>query len=89
MVTLIDAERKRAEHKDADSFILAIFSHGTKGKIYGADGNTIKIKTIKTCFDGKNCPALHGKPKLLIIQACQGSKCIFVWLLHLRVKAHV
>ena len=49
--------------------ILTFFS----GFAYGIDGKKISIEDeICASFDGRNCKALHGKPKIFIIQACQG-----------------
>ncbi len=50
-------------------------SHGSKGVIYGTDGEEINIENeIVQMFDANNCNGLVGKPKLFFIQACQGSK---------------
>ncbi len=75
-------EAKNINHKKYDSFILTVLSHGNKGIIYGRDGirgsppqNCVNIqKDILEVFDGNGSPDLHGKPKIFIIQACQGSK---------------
>ena len=50
-------------------------SHGSQGVVYGNGGEPIKIdEEIIAKFDGKNCPALENKPKVIFIQACQGGK---------------
>ena len=78
MTEVLAKEAREKDHFEADSFILALFSHGANGEVYGTDFKPVSIEnTIKRAFDGRNCPALSGKPKLLIIQACQGSKLIF------------
>jgi caspase 7 len=74
MVDLIVRESQHREHGTADSFILALFSHGAPGVVYGTDFKEVRIdEVVISAFDGKNCPLLAGKPKLIIIQACQGS----------------
>lgn len=75
-----------AEHPalhDVDSMVVAIFSHGSQGdKIFGTDGRVesgkpaegtyISTFDLSTIFSSNNCPAMQGKPKLFIIQACRG-----------------
>jgi len=65
-------DERRRQQPSANAFFLCLLSHGAKGQIFGNDGKTIEIDMITTMFDGKNCPALNGKPKVFIIQACQG-----------------
>ena len=56
------------DHLKYNGIICAILSHGEEGLIYGTDG-TVSIKELATIFQ---VDALHGKPKLFFIQACQG-----------------
>ena len=72
---VIDTERQDPAHEEADAFILAIFSHGQLGSVKSADGQCVGIHNISEMFDCRHCPALIGKPKLLLIQACQGGGC--------------
>ena len=67
-------EKKGRHHQKANAFILCVLSHGGDRYICGVDGERIDIDTIKSKFDGNNCPALSGKPKVFIVQACQGGK---------------
>jgi len=70
---VLEFERLRKTHKDADAFVLILLSHGTHGYVYAKDGTKLSIEDdIVAKFDGTNCPNLRGKPKLFIIQACQG-----------------
>ncbi|XP_068084143.1 caspase-3-like [Anabrus simplex] len=59
----------RREHS---SFILCILSHGKRDEVYCTDGFSFKIEEIEKLMLGQTCPALLGKPKILIVQACQG-----------------
>ncbi|KAL3861922.1 hypothetical protein ACJMK2_007934 [Sinanodonta woodiana] len=59
-------------HSAADCFILVILSHGTKTGIYGVDGEVVSVEAITGFFASNICPNLAGKPKIFIIQACQG-----------------
>ena len=81
MLDIIVMESRHADHQNADSFILAVFSHGADGEIFngygrqvfGTDFKPVNIKKVmKAAFDEKNCPALAGKPKLFIIETSQG-----------------
>ena len=39
----------------------------------GSNSIPVSLDEIKMKFRGSLCPALIGKPKVFIIQACQGS----------------
>ena len=56
------------------SVVLILMSHGGKAGINGTDGISVPVDDIIKKFSGKNCHALHGKPKIFFIQACRGSK---------------
>jgi len=55
-------------------FVMFVLSHGEDGHFYALNGAKISIEKVIANFDGSNCPALLGKPKLFFIQACQGCK---------------
>ncbi|XP_029462106.1 caspase-8 isoform X2 [Rhinatrema bivittatum] len=59
-------------HQASDCFVCCILSHGDKGVIFGTDGQEVPIPKLTTFFSSSNCPSLAGKPKVFIIQACQG-----------------
>ena len=52
--------------------MLCILSHGESGVVFGTDGRPVKIEDLETLFDGQQCNQLVGRPKLFLIQACQG-----------------
>ena len=87
--TLLECERRLDSHRDADAFVLVLLTHGNKGYIFGTDGEKVFIDDITTMFDGKHCPQLQNKPKLFIVQACQGSECpLFFSFFTLLVGGH-
>lgn len=58
------------EHGDA--FICCILSHGEIGVVFGTDWKPLRIKQITKAFKATDQSALTGKPKVFLIQACQG-----------------
>ncbi|XP_030836939.1 caspase-3-like [Strongylocentrotus purpuratus] len=56
------------------SVVLVFMSHGKKEGIQGTDEVVVTVEEIKDMFSGNNCPALIGKPKIMIFQACRGEK---------------
>ncbi|NXH84513.1 CASP8 protein, partial [Edolisoma coerulescens] len=66
-------EYSKRDHRNMDCFVCFILSHGEKDKIKGVDDVCVNIEDLISCFTGTNCPSLAGKPKVFIIQACQGS----------------
>ncbi|XP_052067837.1 caspase-1-like [Mytilus californianus] len=60
------------DHSTYDCLVVSILTHGVLGHVYGADGRIVRISQLTSCFSGRRCPSLAGKPKLFFIQACQG-----------------
>ncbi|XP_030751141.1 caspase-8 [Sitophilus oryzae] len=56
------------------SLVVFILSHGDKGVIYGANSCRVEVDKIGRIMKKKNCH-LAGRPKVLILQSCQGSHC--------------
>ncbi|CAH8433466.1 unnamed protein product [Schistosoma turkestanicum] len=63
---------KKTNHHEYDCLVICLMSHGTIGRIYGVDGNSLSIHELTSIFTADNCPSLAGKPKLFFIQACRG-----------------
>ncbi|XP_038574566.1 caspase-8-like [Micropterus salmoides] len=64
----------QAAPKHGDAFICCILSHGEKGAVLGCDGQALSIKQITQTFKASDQSTLTGKPKVFLIQACQGSQ---------------
>lgn len=62
------------DHSRFDCFMVAVLTHGVNGKLYSTDGDLIAVQDITKYFDGNNCPALIGKPKVFLFQACRGGR---------------
>ncbi|GAA6222437.1 ciliogenesis-associated TTC17-interacting protein [Lates japonicus] len=60
--------------KHGDAFICCILSHGEEGVVCGIDWKPLSIKRITRTFKATEESALRGKPKVFLIQACQGGK---------------
>jgi len=66
-------ELSRACKPEHDALFVFILSHGSEHGIYGTDGIEVYLESeIISCFDNRNCKAMIGKPKVLVIQACRG-----------------
>ncbi|KAL3048708.1 hypothetical protein OYC64_007297 [Pagothenia borchgrevinki] len=58
----------------ADAFICCLLSHGNKGGVLGTDKLPLPIKQIKRIFMATDQSPLTAKPKVFLIQACQGGQ---------------
>lgn len=61
-------------HETADATVVCLLSHGDDGHIFGSDGERVALDKLFAYFDEVNCPNLHNKPKIFIIQACRGDR---------------
>ncbi len=61
-------------HANVDAGGLIIMSHGLQDYIYTADGKMHAINDILNLFTNKSLPALAGKPKFILFQACRGEE---------------
>ena len=61
---------KNTENVTNDSFVCCILSHGKEGEIYGSDSKPLRYTDMQRFLGASKI--LCGKPKILIIQACQG-----------------
>uniref|UniRef100_A0A3Q2DD88 Caspase family p20 domain-containing protein n=1 Tax=Cyprinodon variegatus TaxID=28743 RepID=A0A3Q2DD88_CYPVA len=55
-----------------DVFVCCILTHGEAGVVLGTDSGRLEIKEIKRFFRATDQSPLTGKPKVFLIQACQG-----------------
>ena len=62
-------------HDKFVAFVLIVMSHGDdKDCIFGVDNDSISVRNLMKEFQAEKCPSLKGKPKILIMQTCRGSR---------------
>ncbi|XP_044178990.1 uncharacterized protein LOC114974816 [Acropora millepora] len=63
------------KHDKFVAFVLIIMSHGDdEDCILGVDNKPVSVRALMREFKAEKCPSLKGKPKILIIQTCRGSR---------------
>ncbi|XP_067005996.2 caspase-8 [Anabrus simplex] len=72
IIEAVQEASKNLVRKDHSCFALCILSHGKKNAVYGVNSIAVDIDDIEKLLNGKFCPKLMHKPKILVIQACQG-----------------
>lgn len=71
----IQEETRKAEHRSYGVFVFIIMSHGMRGDIIlDRDNQEVDLVKIRDLLSPRNFPAMKGKPKLMIVQACSGSE---------------
>jgi len=74
MITEIQKFANKSDHSFGDMAVVAILSHGRHGLIAAADGRELETEWVLRQFNNDGCPALKGKPKFFIFQACRGDE---------------
>ncbi|XP_057370248.2 uncharacterized protein LOC130691334 [Daphnia carinata] len=62
----------KRDWKDYGCLVVCFLSHGIENEIMCYDGLYVNINELKYEFSLAKCPNLYGKPKIFIVQACQG-----------------
>lgn len=65
---------KNPVHYSVDAGGLIVMSHGIQDYIYTSDGKLFPINDILETFTNKSFPAMAGKPKFILFQACRGDE---------------
>ena len=75
MMRTINNFSKMEDHIDSQMCIVIILSHGNDGGlINAADGKSVPTEYVLRRFNNDACPALKGKPKFFVLQACRGDE---------------
>ena len=61
------------DHSNNDCILVVILTHGDGRKLCSKD-SSYSLETLTNYFTGDRCPSLAEKPKLFVIQACQGDR---------------
>ncbi|XP_067932925.1 caspase-6-like [Watersipora subatra] len=71
----IQEETSREEHYRLGMFVLVIMSHGTDGEmLLDHHAKYFSLVSIRDSLSPRRFPAMAGKPKLIIVQACSGDR---------------
>ena len=73
---MIDAGTGGSVHEDLSTFVLVVMSHGARGSVIGSDDHHIDIIEMIELLSPANFPAMRGKPKIVIINACAGREFV-------------
>ena len=75
----IEEETQIEDHLKYGMFVFVIMSMGQRGDLLlDCNSQPIDLLKIKDLLSSSKFPAMKGKPKLVIVQACSGSKyCIY------------
>ena len=65
-------EWSQYDFKEYGCLVVCLLSHGIENAIECKDGERVNINKLKYEFVLNKCPSLYGKPKIFIVQACQG-----------------
>lgn len=67
---LNELDKATMKSSQYDGLVVCVLSHGYEGIFYGSNSIPVPVREVKKIMSSKG---LLGKPKLLLIQACQGS----------------
>ena len=75
----VDKDTGVSVHSNLGMFVLVLMSHGAYCTLAATDENSptgdeiqIKLVDIYRLLSAQNFPAMKGKPKMIILQACSG-----------------
>ncbi|XP_054278674.1 caspase-1-like [Macrosteles quadrilineatus] len=70
-ITLALSSISQMDHSKCDCFLLVFMSHGLEGKVRAKDV-VFDVNHLWSYFTPERAPSLANKPKIFVIQACQG-----------------
>ena len=74
MTRELNAFSALSEHADSDMCVVCLLSHGNSGLVFSTDGREVSTEWVLRKFNNEGCPALKGKPKFVLLQACRGDE---------------
>ena len=64
----------REDHSTADCLLVAVMSHGEEGYLWDCLSHKYSPSCLWAPLRADLCPSLAGKPKVFLLQACQGGE---------------
>ena len=64
----------REDHGTADCLLVAVMSHGEEGYLWDCLSHKYSPSCLWAPLRADLCPSLAGKPKVFLLQACQGGQ---------------
>ena len=64
----------REDHSAADCLLVAVMSHGEEGYLWDCLSHKYSPSCLWAPLTADLCPSLAGKPKVFLVQACQGGE---------------
>ena len=74
MNTEIQKFAGKVDEAELDMVVVAVLSHGRHGLVSACDGRELETEWVMRQFNNHGCPAMRGKPKFFIFQACRGDE---------------
>ena len=77
----VDTVTGTSVHANLGMFVLVIMCHGDYGTVLAKESGSykhIRLVDIYRLLSPQNFPAMKGKPKMIILQACSGGLFIAV-----------
>ncbi|XP_067937116.1 uncharacterized protein [Watersipora subatra] len=74
MLEEINRETEQTEHTNYGMFVLIIMCHGSETGLVGTDGNMVERVAVTDALSAQSFPRMAQKPKLVILQACSGTR---------------
>lgn len=61
------------DHSNSDCLMITVMTHGGEKRVSSHDED-YELRKITEFFSDENCPTLKGKPKVIFIQSCRGTR---------------
>ena len=66
--------------------VLCLLTHGVEDYIYGSDGRTLYLQRLLSSLDNIHCIQMANKPKVVVIQSCQGGISLHSVMAVMKIK---
>ena len=79
MAKLLDDEKIECEGQECDIFVCYILTHGLRHQttgneiVFGTDSEPLGLESLLSLYNNVNCSSMTHKPKMFVIETCQGT----------------